>query len=217
MTDWPNSEIPLPAARVQALAEAHGPLADHVTADPLSEEAQAQFRPHLVRALQAAAELTPQQLKIFTRFVAGWTQVETAAALGISQPTVHEALYGKKKNGVVIGGILKRIAQNVGVDPALLPARADAQPEEVGPDINVAMAGWFEKTKGNPAMVGPMMVLFWIWRLVDSKRQVRTGDLYRVLGAQTVTMVIPTLKYGGWVLSDGVTVTLLKIPIGEVP
>ncbi len=84
------------------------------------------LRPHLVRALKVAACLTPRQLQVLWRFVAGMGQTEIARDLGVAQPTIHEALFGKPvAGGGRHGGILKKVAEVAGPDtPPDRPADA---------------------------------------------------------------------------------------------
>jgi DNA-directed RNA polymerase specialized sigma24 family protein len=43
----------------------------------------------------------------------GFTQVDTAEKLGITQPTVNQHLYGKKRNGKYVGGACAKIRKHV--------------------------------------------------------------------------------------------------------
>jgi DNA-binding CsgD family transcriptional regulator len=58
--------------------------------------------------------LTPRQRDTVTLYYyEGRTQVDTAEKLGITQPTVHQHLYGKKRNGKYVGGACAKIRKHV--------------------------------------------------------------------------------------------------------
>ena len=65
-------------------------------------------------------ELTERQREVLTlSFFHGHTQEQIANELNISQPTVSQHLNGKKRNGKVIGGAIRKIRKVLRRNPSL--------------------------------------------------------------------------------------------------
>ena len=63
-----------------------------------------------------STDLTSRQQQVMSLyFLDQKTQVETAAALGITQPTVNQHLNGRWRNGKKIGGALRKIRKMIQV------------------------------------------------------------------------------------------------------
>ena len=60
-----------------------------------------------------AEELTYRQLQVLKLYLAGLRQEQIGRQLGISQSTVSRTLFGIRRNGRVVGGIVKKIRRIV--------------------------------------------------------------------------------------------------------
>jgi predicted transcriptional regulator len=59
-------------------------------------------------------DLTPRQKQVMDLcFLQQKTQVEAAATLGATQPTVSQHLYGKRRNGKKVGGAIRKIRKGI--------------------------------------------------------------------------------------------------------
>jgi len=82
--------------------------------------------------------LTPNQKKIFDLYLKGKALKEIASTCGVSEPTVHEAMYGKKvrKDGQVItiwGGLFKKLRNALLQDPKYRKRYSEYFSPEVSP------------------------------------------------------------------------------------
>ncbi len=59
------------------------------------------------------SDLTLRQQKVIKFFLNQRTQKHAARKLGVSQPTISQHLYGKKRNGLKIGGAVRRIKKKI--------------------------------------------------------------------------------------------------------
>jgi predicted transcriptional regulator len=53
--------------------------------------------------------LTDKQMAVFRKYIQGWTQNMIANNMGLSQPTINQHLFGKRRHGKQVGGSICRI------------------------------------------------------------------------------------------------------------
>jgi hypothetical protein len=60
------------------------------------------------------SDLTPRQREVMDLcFLQQKTQAQAAVALGLTQPTVSQHLYGKRRNGQKVGGAIRKIRKGI--------------------------------------------------------------------------------------------------------
>lgn len=162
------------------------------------------------RVLDAAElALTARQLEIARAHLGGATQVEIAARLGISQAAVSQALYGSLRRGRRIGGIVRKLQQVI---------KTDAEPDVLDEPVEVrpALAEWFVPaiSPPSPVLFVALAVLIVFAELADASGRLAYGDALERLPRAVLDSAMPTLRYGGWIESDGIVIRVLKTPAG---
>ena len=160
-----------------------------------------------VAVLRAAKELlSPFHLCILEMHLDGLSTVEIADRRGVGQPSTWRTLHGV---------ILPKLAKALVKDPALM-AEAAALNAADEPDSD-DVARWFTGHLGKTEMFVSLTVLLIAHELADARREVGYGLLCQHVPRAAVTEAMSKLKYGGWIMTDGVTIRIMKTPNDKVP
>lgn len=169
---------------------------------------------HLRTCVLAAAErcLTKKQLACFRHLLQGVGIEEIARRVGLDHSTVHNHLYGHPTHG---GGALRKLRHVLANDEVFMreiegaPARRMALQERV--------LSWFHALgPGSMHLFGPLAVLLVADVAADSKRSVSFADLYLYMPRAAIAAAVPFLRGAGFIVTDGVTMTIRKTPIDDV-
>lgn len=170
----------------------------------------AELRPAIIDVAERV--LTQRQLEIFVlHFFEGQTVNEIAHCLGVKHPVISEAINGRDGRHP---GILKRMGEALKQDTQFQKSMADAKNPQKHNAKGSDFVGWFRKVRPHePHMFIHLAVLLYASAIADESRRTSIGTLCEHMPAAIVNASITPLRLMGYIMTDGIIVTILKTPI----
>jgi len=176
--------------------------------------------PALLRRLILAAadeSCTRKQRAMLALHLDGLPTTEIGRRLGVSQQSAHRQLYGERKTeykGKKYGGAVNNLRKTTLLEEVMKVR--NQKPDGVFSQADALW--WFSRMlPSQDSLFIPLAVLLVAHLAADSKRSLTIEDLCARVPRRVVTHAIGPLKAGGWIATDGITITIRKTPIEDAP
>ena len=205
----------------------------------MSHTAKQQLMVAVLRVAQDS--LTSSQARaVILHFVEGWTEERISSTYSVSRaavsmclwgqgagrvpfdldangqpkaPTLGEMLKRARNKTIVGGGAVSRFSSAIADDPIIqaIIKEHTTSTHQAGTRANVG--DWFAGCR--PDLFGPLAVLLILSDLVDNEGKATMTALSNACHPALAAAAIPPLKTWGFIDSNGITLQLLKTPLGE--
>ena len=164
----------------------------------------AEVRVRIVHIAQSVLRRKTQK-QAFALWLNGLTTTQIAKEVGRAVPEVHKTLFGVPGR-TDFKGAVETVKQAIESDE-VFKAMA-SKPEKSDILSRGELAYWF---RGVPAdRFIEMAALISLTALADSDGWLSVSDAYGAMSPSVVTHALPRLRFGGYLLTDGIRIRILK-------